>query len=90
MGPHPNIVCSRPRLSSHQPYQQGTDLPEGPCVPSVFPVQSLVGLVAVLPYQLAAVIPVIRGIPGDPGGRFLSQSVGLLPKHERPTRTVPR
>ena len=61
-----------------------------PWVPSVFPVQSLVGLVAVLPYQLAAVIPVIRGIPGDPGGRFLSQSVGLLPKHERPTRTVPR
>jgi hypothetical protein len=26
----------------------------------------------------------------SPGGRFLSQSVGLLPKHERPTRTVPR
>ena len=49
MGPHPNIVCSRQRLSSHQPYQQGTDLPEGPCVPSVFPVQSLVALVAVLP-----------------------------------------
>ena len=91
--PSRHIVCWRPRLSSHLPYQQGTDLPEGPvvfpvcsqCVPSVFPVCSQC-VPSSKPRWFGGCASV--GFPVFSVGRFLSQSVGLLRKHERPTRTV--